>query len=78
MPFNLTLRIAANDQQERLDAAEVLSKVASGFLDACVVLDGYVAYKRPTAGVPYCLGRAEAFEDWQVSFDLKYKRTATW
>lgn len=78
MPFNLTLRIAANDQQECLDAAEVLSKVASGFLDACVVLDGYVAYKRPTAGVPYCLGRAEEFEDWQVSFDLKYKRAATW
>lgn len=75
MPFALTLRLAADAQQDRLDACDLLSRLADSFLESCMVLDGYVAYAMPTASVPVCLGRAQAFEDWQVTFELKYKQT---
>lgn len=75
MPFALTLRLCADDEQTRLDAAATLSRLSSDFLARCVALNGYVAYKRPVCGVPVCLGRTEAFEDWQVEFDLNYKET---
>ncbi len=73
--FALTLRIGAEDEQDRLDAAYTLNTVVSAFLKDCTALDGFVAYKRPMAGVAHCLGRTDAFEDWQVTFSLKYKET---
>lgn len=75
MPFALTLRIAADAQQDRLDTCGLLNAIADSFVERCMVLDGYVAYAMPTASVPVCLGKAQAFEDWQVTFDLKYKQT---
>ena len=75
MPFALTLRFSADDQQTRLDARELLGRMADAILEDCMVLNGYVAYALPTASVPVCLGKAPLFEDWQVTFDLKYKQS---
>lgn len=72
LPFMLTLRLSASDEQERLDAQKLLSEVAQTFIATCLSLDGFVVYTRPKAGVPICLGRTNTFEDWQVTFDLKY------
>lgn len=74
-PFALILRVAADDEQSRLDAAAFLAETAKGFIAQCVALDGYVCYTRPRAGAPFCLGRSDAFEDWQVTFDLSYKQS---
>ncbi len=75
IPFALTLRVAAIDEQDRLDAAALLSKVSREFINNCVSFDNYVAYTRPLSSVPTCLGRTNIFEDWQLTFDLNYKKT---
>lgn len=75
-PFALTLRMAGDDEQSRLDAAETLCSVADAFLARCVLMDGFVACEVPQAGVPVCLGKSDAgFEDWQVTFTLRYMQT---
>lgn len=73
-PFALTLRLAGDDEQSRLDAQETLNEAAEGILARCAVLDGWVAYTRPLASPAVCLGKANGFEDWQITFDLKYKQ----
>ncbi len=73
--FALTLRVSAEDEQDRLDAAYTLNAAAAAFIKDCSAFDGFVAYKRPLAGVAHCLGRTDAFEDWQITFSLKYKET---
>lgn len=71
-PCLLTLRIAAVDEQDRLDADKYLRDITGKFLSRATVLKSFVAYRKPTASIPYCLGRTSAFEDWQVTFDLNY------
>lgn len=71
-PCLLTLRIAAEDEQDRLDADKYLRSLTSAFLPKATILPDFVAYRKPTASIPYCLGRTSAFEDWQVTFDLNY------
>lgn len=74
LPLALTLRIGSEDEQDRLDAAKLLSLIAERFIQKCAVLDGYVAYTMPRSSVVVCLGRTDIFEDWQVTFELKYKQ----
>lgn len=76
-PFScdMTLRIAAYDEQDRLDAEAALRKLTSLILPASEVLDGYVAYRKPTASMPRCLGRTSSFEDWRVTFVFNYKKS---
>lgn len=76
-PCSLTLRVAAVDEQDRLDASAYLTEIAQAFLARALVLDGYVAYRHPVRSMITCLGRTSAFEDWQVTFDLYYKQTTT-
>lgn len=73
-PFALYFRQTAFDEQDRLDAHQFLTQVTEQLLGCLVVLDGYVAYRKPSASVPFRLGATEAFEDWQVTFDLTYKQ----
>lgn len=71
-PCLLTLRVAAQDEQDRLDADKYLRSITSVFLAKAAVLKDYIAYRKPSASMPYCLGRTSAFEDWQVTFELNY------
>lgn len=71
-PCLLTLRVAAVDEQGRLDADKYLRSITQEFLKQATVLKSFVAYRKPAASIPYCLGRTSAFEDWQVTFDLNY------
>ena len=76
-PFNfaLYLRKPIMDEQQRLDAHAYLTKLTKAFLKKCQVLDGYVAFRKPTASMPVELGATNAFEDWQVTVQLLYKQT---
>lgn len=76
-PFNfaLYLRKPIMDEQQRLDAHAYLTKLTKVFLQRCQVLDGYVAFRKPTASTPVELGSTNAFEDWQVTVQLLYKQT---
>ncbi len=76
-PFNfaLYLRKPIMDEQQRLDAHAYLTKLTKAFLQQCQVLDGYVAFRKPTASTPVELGSTNAFEDWQVTVQLLYKQT---
>lgn len=71
--FTLTLRQSVVDDQTRLDAYQFLNEITDQFLKRSIVLDNCVAYKRPFASVPAMLGTTDAFEDWSVTFDLRYK-----
>lgn len=71
-PCLLTLRVAAQDEQDRLDADKYLRSITSAFLAKAAVLKDFIAYRKPSASMPYCLGRTSAFEDWQVTFELNY------
>ena len=73
-PFALTLRIQARAEQDRLDAEEYLRGLTQEFLSRCMVLESFIAYKKPSSSMVTCLGRTSSFEDWQVTFDLKYKQ----
>lgn len=70
--FALTLRVAPDDEQDRLNAAGLLDHIRDQFLEKCLVLDDFAVYRLPKAGMPVCLGRTDTFEDWQVTFDVKY------
>lgn len=76
-PFNFALyfRKPIMDEQQRLDAHAYLTKLTKAFLQRCQVLDGYVAFHKPTASTPVELGSTNAFEDWQVTVQLLYKQT---
>lgn len=76
-PFNFALyfRKPIMDEQQRLDAYAYLTKLTKAFLQRCQVLDGYVAFHKPTASTPVELGSTNAFEDWQVTVQLLYKQT---
>jgi len=71
-PCLLTLRVAAQDEQDRLDADKYLRSITAAFLAKAAVLKDFIAYRKPSASMPYCLGRTSAFEDWQVTFELNY------
>lgn len=73
-PCAVTLRVKANDEQDRIDTGKYLSTLAKEFLGRSIVLPDYVAYRKPSASMATCLGRTSAFEDWQVTLDLKYKQ----
>ncbi|MFR7659226.1 MAG: hypothetical protein ACLUY3_05725 [Eggerthellaceae bacterium] len=76
-PFNFALYLhkPIMDEQQRLDAHAYLTKLTKAFLQRCQVLDGYVAFRKPTASTPVELGSTNAFEDWQVTVQLLYKQT---
>lgn len=71
-PCTLTLRVSAEDEQDRLDADAYLRELTTSFINRASVLKSYVAYRKPAASIPSCLGRTSAFEDWRVTFDLNY------
>lgn len=76
-PFSATLRTAADCEQDRLDAHAWLQAFCSRFEGADLSMDGYAVFRTPGGRqqtVPTCLGRTERFEDWQVTFALKYKQ----
>ena len=52
-------------------------KICAAFEGADLSMDGYAVFRTPGGRqqtVPTCLGRTERFEDWQVTFELKYKQ----
>ena len=76
-PFSATLRVACDSEQDSLDAHAWLQSFAEAFEDADMAMEGYVAFRTPGGRqktVPTCLGRTERFEDWQVTFEVKYKQ----
>lgn len=73
LAFTLTLRIDIDDEKSRIDAANLLSLLGRAVETFTVGLDGYVAYRKPRASMPICLGCTEAFEDWQITVSGKYK-----
>lgn len=76
-PFSATLRVACDSEQNSLDAHAWLQRFADAFEDAALSMDGYSAFRTPGGRqqtVPTCLGRTERFEDWQVTFEVKYKQ----
>lgn len=75
-PFSATLRIAAESEQDRLDAASWLQRLAEAFEEGEMAVPGAAVYSKLQRTVPTCLGRTERFEDWQVTFEVKYKTTA--
>ena len=45
--------------------------------EADLSMGGFAVFRTPGGRqrtVPTCLGRTERFEDWQVTFELKYKQ----
>lgn len=73
-PFTATLRIAADSEQDRLDAADLLQQLATAWGEAPIEAPGWAVFRQRQLTVPTCLGRTERFEDWQVTLELKYKR----
>lgn len=76
-PFSATLRVACDSEQDSLDAHAWLSAFCAAFEGADLSMDGYAVFRTPGGRqqtVPTCLGRTERFEDWQVTFELKYKQ----
>lgn len=74
-PFSATLRVAAESEQDRLDAHEWLKSLAKAFVGQPVVLEGLTVFQKAVTQVPTCLGRTERFEDLQTAFDFKYRTT---
>lgn len=76
-PFSATLRVACDSEQDSLDAHAWLSAFCGAFEAADLSMDGYAVFSTPGGRqqtAPTCLGRTERFEDWQVTFELKYKQ----
>lgn len=76
-PFSATLRVAADCEQDRLDAHAWLQGFAEAVEEADLSMGGFAVFRTPGGRqrtVPTCLGRTERFEDWQVTFELKYKQ----
>lgn len=72
-PFSATLRIPADCEQDRLDAFAWLHRLASEYEAIGLEIPGASVYMNRQLTVPTCLGRTERFEDWQVTFEMKYK-----
>lgn len=72
-PFSATLRVDADSEQERLDAFAWLHRLAAEYEAAGVEIPGASVYMNRQRTVPTCLGRTDRFEDWQVTFEVKYK-----
>lgn len=73
-PFSATLRVAAECEQDSLEAAELLQELATAWDASEMSVPGYAVFRKQQLTVPTCLGRAERFEDWQVTCELKYKK----
>lgn len=73
-PFTVTLRIAADSEQKRLDATDALQQLATAWGRSPLEAEGWSVFRQRQLTVPVCLGRTERFEDWQVTLELKYKR----
>ncbi len=73
-PFSATLRVAAECEQDSLDAAAYLQGLASAWGESAMDIPGYAVFRKQQLTVPTCLGRTERFEDWQVTMELKYKQ----
>lgn len=72
--LEITLRVATNDEQDRLNAVGLLDYIKEQFVKKCRVLDGFAAHRRPKAGVPE-IGRTDTFEDLKVTFEVEYDET---
>lgn len=72
-PFSATLRVGADCEQDRLDACAWLSQLGAAFEEVPLEVDGGTVFMQRQRTVPTCLGRTEQFEDWQVTFEVKYK-----
>lgn len=72
-PFSATLRVPADCEQDRLDAHAWLQALAAGFEECAFEVPEASVYAKRQKTVPTCLGRTDRFEDWQVTFALKYK-----
>lgn len=72
-PFSATLRVDADSEQDRLDAFAWLHRLAAEYEAAGVEIPGASVYMNSQRTVPTCLGRTDRFEDWQVTFEVKYK-----
>lgn len=75
-PFSATLRVPADCEQDRLDAFAWLHRLASEYEAVPLKIPGASVYINRQRTIPTCLGRTERFEDWQVTFELKYKTRA--
>lgn len=75
-PFAVTLRVATDCEQDSLDADQTLRELARAWGAEGMTVPGYSVFRQQQLTTPTCLGRAELFEDWQVTLELKYKRTA--
>lgn len=73
-PFTVTLRIDADSEQDRLDAAELLQQLATAWERTPLETEGWAIFRQRQVTIPTCLGRTERFEDWQVTLELKYKQ----
>ncbi len=73
-PFSATLRVAADCEQDSLDAASLLQMLADAWSATKMSVPGYAIFRTQQLTVPTCLGRTERFEDWQVTLELKYKQ----
>lgn len=72
--LEITLRVATDDEQDRLNAVGLLDYIKEQFVKKCRVLDGFAAHRRPKAGVPE-IGRTDIFEDLKVTFEVEYDET---
>lgn len=72
-PFSATLRVGADCEQDRLDACAWLSRLGAAFEAEPLEIEGGTVFMQRQRTVPTCLGRTERFEDWQVTFEVKYK-----
>ena len=58
------------------DADQTVRELARAWGAEGMTVPGYSVFRQQQLTTPTCLGRAELFEDWQVTLELKYKRTA--
>lgn len=72
--LEITLRVATNDEQDRLNAVGLLDYIKEQFVKKCRILDGFASHRRPKAGVPE-IGRTDTFEDLKVTFEVEYDET---
>lgn len=72
--LEITLRVAPDDEQDRLNAVGLLDYIKEQFVKKCRVLDGFAAHRRPKAGVPE-IGSTDTFEDLKVTFEVEYDET---
>lgn len=74
-PFSATLRVAAECEQDSLDADQALRNLARAWSATPMEMPGHAIFRQLQLTIPTCLGRTERFEDWQVTMEIKYKQT---